>query len=283
MKAAIRISSRGARSRSSACRTSGKLVVAPSRTALHVPRIAFALTVANVARPCSETVTGPRSTGSPSRTNGTNTATNRTSGSTTRTRLQTVRGLTRASAATTISVAAQATYAGHAASGVETATSVMPAKPISFARGSRRWIGLSRSPATPVWLQAAHAGTRRACRATAPRRRSRPRTRRACRRSPRARSRAARSRRPGTRSRARARPPGSARSRPVSRNALSCGDPFEPVGMAGGERRGRRGEADGEREGEDREETHQTAPATTGRTASALDARAGPGAWRGRR
>ena len=55
MKAAIRTSSRGAFRRSSACRTSGKLVVAPSRTALSVPRIAFALTVANVARPASET------------------------------------------------------------------------------------------------------------------------------------------------------------------------------------------------------------------------------------
>ena len=51
MKAAIRTSSFGAFRRSSACSTSGKLVVAPSRTALSVPRNAFALTVAKVARP----------------------------------------------------------------------------------------------------------------------------------------------------------------------------------------------------------------------------------------
>ena len=62
MKAAISVSSRGTRSRSSACSTSGKLVVAPSSTALTVPIIAFALTVAKVASPASDTVSGPSST-----------------------------------------------------------------------------------------------------------------------------------------------------------------------------------------------------------------------------
>ncbi len=109
MNAAISTSSFGAFKRSSACSTSGKLVVAPSRTALSVPRIAFAPTVANVSSPSRETVTGPRSTGSPSRTNGTKTATKRTSGSTTFTRLQSVRTGTRPSTATVTSASAHAT------------------------------------------------------------------------------------------------------------------------------------------------------------------------------
>ena len=74
-----------------------------------MPRIAFAPTVANVSSPSRETVTGPRSTGSPSRTNGTKTATKRTSGSTTFTRLQSVRTGTRPSTATVTSASAHAT------------------------------------------------------------------------------------------------------------------------------------------------------------------------------
>ena len=71
------------------------------------------------------------------------------SGSTTRARDAIVRAGMWASAATASSAAAQATNTGHARSGVETATIVIPSSPISFARGSRRWIGLS--PTTPTW------------------------------------------------------------------------------------------------------------------------------------
>ena len=56
----------------------------------------------------------------------------------------------RASAAIVASASAQATNAGQARSGVETPTTVIPASPRIFARGSRRWIGLAGSPATPV-------------------------------------------------------------------------------------------------------------------------------------
>ncbi len=163
MKAAISTSSFGALRRSSACRTSGKLVVAPSRTALSVPRIAFALTAASTARPASETSNGPSSiVAPPLRTNGTKMATKSTSGSTTRARVQSVPGPTRAVIATAVSASAQATQTGHACSGVVTATSVTPVSPSSFARGSRRWIGLSGFPATPALeLLGAHAVTGR--------------------------------------------------------------------------------------------------------------------------
>ncbi len=150
MPAAISTSSRGARKRSSAASTSGTDVVALSSTAPPVPSAALAATVVNVARPAAETLIGPRSTRAPpARMNGTSAATHRTAGSTSRPRDQTVAARTRASAAIATSARAQATNAGHACSGVETATSVTPVSPISFARGSSRWTGLAGSPASP--------------------------------------------------------------------------------------------------------------------------------------
>src|SRR5918994_5796053 len=129
---------------------SGKLVVAPSRTAPTAPIVALAVTSANVARPASDSASGPTCTAGPPRTNGTKAATNTTSGRITRTRAQTVPGLTLATAATTASATAHAAKAGHARNGVETATTVIPASPTIFARGSSRWIRLAVSPATPV-------------------------------------------------------------------------------------------------------------------------------------
>ena len=73
---------------------SGKLVVAPSRTAPSAPIAALAVTSANVASPASESDSGPTSTAGPPRTNGTKAATKTTSGRITRTRDQTIPGST---------------------------------------------------------------------------------------------------------------------------------------------------------------------------------------------
>ena len=124
MKLAIRISTRGTLSFSSAWSTSGKLVVAPSSTAESAPTSALAAA------------------------DGVNSATSRTGNSTMLVRRMSTPGGTRASAATSNSVSAQATYVGHAV--VETATTVIAAKPSTFVRGSSRWIGLCGFPATPT-------------------------------------------------------------------------------------------------------------------------------------
>ncbi len=73
-----------------------------------------------------------------------------TSGSTIRVRLQITPGGTRPTAATATSTTAQATQAGHAEMGVDTPTTVTPTRPRIFARGSRRWTGLARSPTGPA-------------------------------------------------------------------------------------------------------------------------------------
>jgi hypothetical protein len=78
-------------------------------TALSAPRTALALTVAKVSSPSRETLSGPRSIGSPPRTNGRKTATKRTSGSTAFARDQRVAGRMRARAATVSRATAQAT------------------------------------------------------------------------------------------------------------------------------------------------------------------------------
>ena len=160
MNAAIRTSRRGARIRSSPCSTSGKLVVAPSSTALTVPIAAFDATDANVVRPSSDTRERAEVDRSPPRTNGMNTATKTTSGRTTRARVQTTPGPTRAVAAIAASASAHATSTRPRRGGVETPTSVIPANPTIFARGSRRWIGLAGSPATPVACSACDAHRR---------------------------------------------------------------------------------------------------------------------------
>ena len=131
-----------------------------SSTAPTVPIVAFSATVARTARPSSWTVSGPSSYAvPPGRRNGTKTATNSTSGSTKRARRQISRGGIRAAAAIAASTTPQAANTGQAASGVETATSVIARIPTTFARGSRRWTGLAGSPASPVssraWLQSA--------------------------------------------------------------------------------------------------------------------------------
>ena len=48
------------------------------------------------------------------------------------------------------SASAQAASTGHSRGGVETATTVIPAKPTILARGSSRWTALAGLPATPV-------------------------------------------------------------------------------------------------------------------------------------
>ena len=84
MNAAISTSNRGAFSRSSACSTSGKLVVAPSRTAENVPINAFGAI------------------------SGENAATSSTGNATIRARRRIVRGPMCARVATSTSAAAQA-------------------------------------------------------------------------------------------------------------------------------------------------------------------------------
>src|SRR4051794_24937451 len=129
MKPAISVSSRGARIRSRPCSTSGNVVVAPSRTALTVPISALELTPKNVVSPSRDSASGPTSTFSPPRTNGTNTATNTTSGSTILARDQITPGPTRASPAITASASAHAASTGQYRGGVETPTTVIPARP----------------------------------------------------------------------------------------------------------------------------------------------------------
>ena len=83
-----------------------------------------------------------------------NTATKTTSGRTTRARDHTTPDPTRAAVAITASASAHAASTGHRRGGVETPTSVIPANPTIFARGSSRWIRLAGSPATPIALSA---------------------------------------------------------------------------------------------------------------------------------
>ncbi len=89
-------------------------MVAPSRTAENVPRMAFVPTVTAIASPSS-------------RTSGTNAATSSTGGSDDPRAAQIVRGPTCASAATRISAAAHAAWTGHA--DVDTAITVTALEP----------------------------------------------------------------------------------------------------------------------------------------------------------
>ena len=140
-------SRRGTRSRSSPRRTSGKVVVAPSRTALTVPIVALTATVANVSGP-PRTVSGP----SPSRPaladerderpRGGQAAARRGRGAR-RVRAHACDGRDRREHG------AQATRRA-TPSGVETATTVSRRGRRIFARGSSRWIGLAGSPASPI-------------------------------------------------------------------------------------------------------------------------------------
>ena len=169
MKAAIRTSRRGTRSASRPRSTSGKVVVAPSSTALEGADRRLGgdgredRQAGLVDRQRPELDAAP-----PARTNGTKTATNSTSGSTTRTRRQSVRGGTRATAAYGRErPRAHATYTGQRSSGVETATTVTPSRPTIFARGSSRWAGLRGIAGEPGQLQRvvaepAHAARRSA-------------------------------------------------------------------------------------------------------------------------
>src|SRR3954447_15153759 len=243
MKPAISVSRRGARIRSSPCSTSGKLVVAPSSTALTVPIAALEPTAANVVSPSRESANGPTWTFSPPRTNGTNTATKSTSGSTTFARDQSTSGPTRAAAATATSASAHTASTGQYRGGVETPTTVIPARPAILARGSSRWTRLAGSPASPDScspLTAHHPADAVA---------GREHDQRA--------GEAAEQRLVADQ-----RPPGLALAR---REALVGGDAGEAVRGRRRERRHRGGEPDGERQRHDREPLHAITFTTSGR------------------
>ena len=220
--------------RSSACRTSGKLVVAPSSTALHVPRIALAVTVANVARPCLGHRHRAEVDGSPPRTNGTNTATNSDEREhDPRARARSCPGGRARAPRRRPARARRRRTTGHAPQrrrdGDERdAREADQLRPRIEAVDRARRVA-ARSPV----LVAGVALMRRAA-AGGAQRRGEPVAERehaaACRRSRRARSRRARRRRPGTRSRAPASPPGSAPAGRSSRNALSAATRSSPSG-----------------------------------------------------
>ena len=227
---------------------------------------------------------GPTSTAGPPRTNGTNAATKTTSGSDhPHARPDEPRADARDARRSPPARARRRRRPATRCSGVETATTVIPASPTIFARGSRRWIGL-----------AGFAGDARAVQRA-----------RSCRRPPRRAStatsavaeaeheqRAGEAGEAGRDARvvdARERVVGHRRvllhgvQPPWSRNALSPATLSSPSGDDGRERRHGGGEPDGDGEGEDREELHAGHRGGGAGVGAARARGSGRAAWRARR
>ena len=167
MNAAISTSSRGARRRSSACSTSGKLVVAPSRTAQTRADHRLRADGGERAARTPSADRGRRDRRGDERDEDRD---EQQSGRTTRARRQSVLGrYARERGDGTSATRARDAHAARRAAASRPRRRSPPASPSSFARGSSRWIGLVGSrpaPRSSAWSQ---PGSRRAVRRRADR------------------------------------------------------------------------------------------------------------------